>query len=260
MDANKIRVLFNNQPKDLVIPLQQEWDFYGQQQAIEQYESTIIEKILNQGDDYEVTRFDHQLYDGTKSSLNYDFYLNNRVFAVGDFWENSYLARFTTDQVYYYSPSFTKSFWKIDFYDSPTTRTQKSYFTTILPVQQGKFQSTVLNNTTAVTIRRPSYQLDYIGDKEGFFLYWLKSRQFLNINTFYMTAKFFDGNTGQFIKMMKAPQSSLPNYNDFSPEEYFYYKVDLDYATQTYQVFDYPRGVRAGTVSNPIKWYEYVNP
>ena len=46
MDANKIRVLFNNQPKDLVIPLQQEWDFYGQQQAIEQYESTIIEKIL----------------------------------------------------------------------------------------------------------------------------------------------------------------------------------------------------------------------
>ena len=260
MDANKIRVLFNNQPKDLVIPLQQEWDFYGQQQAIEQYESTIIEKILNQGDDYEVTRFDHQLYDGTKSSLNYDFYLNNPVFAVNNFWENSYLAKFTADQVYYYSPSFTKSFWKIDFYDSPTTRTQKSYFTTILPVQQGKFQPTVLNNTTAVTIRRPSYQLDYVGDKEGFFLYWLKSRQFLNINTFYMTAKFFDGNTGQFIKMMKAPQSSLPNYYDFPSEEYFYYKVDLDYATQTYQVFDYPRGVRAGTVSNPIKWYEYVNP
>ena len=116
MDANKIRVLFNNQPKDLVIPLQQEWDFYGQQQAIEQYESTIIEKILNQGDDYEVTRFDHQLYDVTKSSLNYDFYLNNPISGATSTWQNSYLARFTADQVYYYSPAFTKSFWKIDFY------------------------------------------------------------------------------------------------------------------------------------------------
>ena len=257
MDANKIRVLFNNQPKDLVIPLQQEWDFYGQQQAIEQYESTIIEKILNQGDDYEVTRFDHQLYDNTKSSLNYDFYLRN---PTNRLWQNSYLSKFTTNQIYYFQPAFTKSFWKLDFYDTPTTRTQKSYFTVILPVQQGKFQPAVLNNTTSVTIKRPSYQLDYIGDKEGFFLYWLKSRQFLNINTFYMTAKFFNGATGQFIKMMKAPQSTLPNFFDFPAEEYFYYKVDLDYITQTYQVFDYPLGTRAGTISNPIKWYEYVNP
>jgi hypothetical protein len=257
MDANKIRVLFNNQPKDLVIPLQQEWDFYGQQQAIEQYESTIIEKILNQGDDYEVTRFDHQLYDNTKSSLNYDFYLRS---PTNSLWQNSYLSKFTTNQIYYFQPAFTKSFWKLDFYDTPTTRTQKSYFTVILPVQQGKFQPAVLNNTTNVTIKRPSYQLDYIGDKEGFFLYWLKSRQFLNINTFYMTAKFFNGATGQFIKMMKAPQSTLPNFFDFPAEEYFYYKVDLDYITQTYQVFDYPLGTRAGTTSNPIKWYEYVNP
>jgi hypothetical protein len=257
MDANKIRVLFNNRPKDLVIPLQQEWDFYGQQQAIEQYESTIIEKILNQGDDYEVTRFDHQLYDNTKSSLNYDFYLRS---PTNSLWQNSYLSKFTTNQIYYFQPAFTKSFWKLDFYDTPTTRTQKSYFTVILPVQQGKFQPAVLNNTTNVTIKRPSYQLDYIGDKEGFFLYWLKSRQFLNINTFYMTAKFFNGATGQFIKMMKAPQSTLPNFFDFPAEEYFYYKVDLDYITQTYQVFDYPLGTRAGTISNPIKWYEYVNP
>jgi len=25
-------------------------------------------------------------------------------------------------------------------------------------------------------------------------------------------------------------------------------------------VFNYPTGNRAGTVSNPIKWYEYTNP
>jgi hypothetical protein len=175
-------------------------------------------------------------------------------------WLNSYQAKFSTNQIYYFEPPFDKSFWKIDFYDSPTPRTQKSYFTVILPVQQGLTQATVLNNTTPVTIRKPKYVLDYIGDKEGFFLYWLKGRGFLNINTFYMTAKFFDGSTGQFIKMMNTQQNLLPNMYDFPPESYFYYKVDLDYLTQTYQVFNYPTGNRVGTVSNPIKWYEYTNP
>ena len=44
MDANKIRVLFNNQEKDIVIPLEQVWDFGGAQEAIEQYETTIVDK------------------------------------------------------------------------------------------------------------------------------------------------------------------------------------------------------------------------
>jgi hypothetical protein len=118
----------------------------------------------------------------------------------------------------------------------------------------------VLNNTTPVTIKKPKYTLDYIGDKEGFFIYWLKKRDFLNINTFYMTAKFFDANTGQFIKMMRVKQSNLGGGTSFPPEEYFYYKVDLDYLTQTFKVFDFPTGNRVGGITNPIKWYEYVNP
>ncbi|NBU81118.1 MAG: hypothetical protein EBS55_05680, partial [Flavobacteriaceae bacterium] len=47
MDANKIRVVFDNQAKDIVLPLEQIWDFGGNQDAIEQYETSIIEKILN---------------------------------------------------------------------------------------------------------------------------------------------------------------------------------------------------------------------
>ena len=118
----------------------------------------------------------------------------------------------------------------------------------------------MLNNTTPVTIKKPKFTLDYIGDKEGFFIYWLKKRDFLNINTFYMTAKFFDANTGKFIKMMKTKQSDLGGGTSFPPDEYFYYKVDLDYVTQTFKVYDYPTGNRVGGLTNPIKWYEYVNP
>lgn len=257
MDANKVRVLFDNQTKFLNIPLEQCWDLYGQQMGIEKYEKDVLEKILNPNDDFEVNRFDHQTYDSTKTSINYDFYLYEEDSQK---WLNSYEAKFSTNQIYYFEPPFNKSFFKIDFYDSPTTRTQKSYFTVILPVQQGLTQPTILNNTTPVTIRRPKYSLDYIGDKEGFFLYWLKGRDFLDVNTFYMTAKFFDGSTGQFIKMMNTQQTVLPNMYDFPSDIYFYYKVDLDYETQTYQVFSYPTGNRVGSPTSPITWYEYTNP
>ena len=259
MDANKVRVVFNNQEKDLVIPLEQVWDFGGAQEAIEQYEATVIDKILNKDEDYEVTRFDHQVYDNTKTSINYEFYFNQGA-ATTPTWINSYAAKFTPNEIYYYQRPFANSFWKLDLYDSPTTRTQKAYVTIILPVQQGYITPAVLNNTTTVQIKKPKYTLDYIGDKEGFFIYWLKKRNFLDISTFYMTAKFFDAKTGQFIKMMKTKQSDLGGATSFPPEEYFYYKVALDYPTQTYQVFDFPNGNRVGTLTNPIKWYEYVNP
>ena len=114
--------------------------------------------------------------------------------------------------------------------------------------------------TTDVQITKPQFLLDYVGDKEGFFIYWLKKRDFLNINEFYMTAKFFDGSTGQFVKMLNTPQNILSNATDFPPEEYFYYKVVLDYTTEKYDVYHYPTLVKAGTKSNPITWYEYVNP
>jgi len=141
-------------------------------------------------------------------------------------------------------------------------RTQQIYLSVILPTQQGLTQTAILSNLVPlVEIKRPFMSLDYIGsDKEGFFIYWLKKRNFLNIDTFYMTAKFFNGGTGQFTKMMTVPQTSLSSQYDFPPDEYFYYKVQLDYPSQTYELFTYPGLIKAGTTTNPIKWYEYLNP
>jgi hypothetical protein len=78
-----------------------------------------------------------------------------------------------------------------------------------------------------------------------------------------MSAKFFNGVTGQFIRMMNKPQYQLTNTSNpftFNQEEYFYYRVNLDYSTQKYEVFRYPDIIRVGSVLEPIKWYEYVNP
>ena len=74
MAANNIRVLFDNRGKDLVIPIEQTWDFQGQQQAVEEYEAQVVAEILNKDQDFEVNRFVHKEYDPNKSSINYDFY------------------------------------------------------------------------------------------------------------------------------------------------------------------------------------------
>ena len=150
----------------------------------------------------------------------------------------------------------------MDFYDTRNELSQKNYFTIILPVQQGEFDTVTISQfLTNVEIRKPKYGLDYVGDKEGFFIYWLRERLYLDIDEFYMTAKFFNARTGQFITMMNRPQSTLlGNYYTFNGEDYFYYKVDLDYNDITYQVKSTQTNNRVGDDINPILWYQYVNP
>jgi hypothetical protein len=256
---NRRIVLPNAVGTTLDIPIEQTWDFQGLQQSVEQYELSVLETIINKDEDFEITRFAHDENQNQDTSISYVFKLwDPNVF--GGAYVESYTSKFSVDQIYYYSQPFTKSFWKLDLYTSPQNRDQQAYITIILPTQQGFVENALLNGTTNVNIKKPTYRLDYVGDKEGFFIYWLKKRDFLDINEFYMTAKFFDGNTGQFIKMLNTPQNTLSNPTDFPGDEYFYYKVILDYPTQKYNVYQYPSLVKAGTKTNPITWYEYVNP
>ena len=152
-------------------------------------------------------------------------------------------------------------FFKLDFYDSNNESVQTNYFTVIIPTQQG-FKETVNYNKylPSIDIKKPYFRLDFVGaDKEGFFIYWLRNTGFLDISTFYMTCKFFDAKTGEFIKFMNRPQSNtLGSVFGFKPDDYFYYKVSMDYPNRTYQVFDYQNN-RIGTTSS-IKWFQYVNP
>jgi hypothetical protein len=272
--VNKIEVIFNNQAKDLVIPLESSWDFYGQQEGVEKFEESVLEQIINKDQDFEVTRFEHKSYYTNvkeETSINYEFWLynptlintNTSIPALSGTWENSYTSKFLNSDIYYQKSNFKKSFWKLDFYDTPNNINQKAYITIILPTHQGLLQTTQLGFFQNVLIKKPKYVLDYLGDKEGFFIYWLKKRNYLDINTFYMSAKFFNGNTGQFIRMLNRPQYQLTNTSDpfsFSQEDYFYYRVNLDYSAQKYEVYKFPNIVRVGTETEPIKWYEYVNP
>jgi hypothetical protein len=147
----------------------------------------------------------------------------------------------------------------LDFYDTPVESDQTNYLTIILPTTQGERMPAVMQGQN-VTIKKPQYKLDWVGDRKGYFIYWVKTRTYVNINTFYMSCKFWDAKTGTFIRMINRPQA-LQVINSFSPNQVFnfYYQVVLDYPTQTYTVYDTISFDRVGT-SDPIKWYEYVTP
>jgi len=274
MSVNKFVIRqdgFDN--KQVNIPVELKWDYLGLDLAIEEYEKNIITEVIGVGRDFEISRFAHAPATGTTNNteINYEFYFYSGG-SLNDInnWRVNYLSEgFTPQEVYYYENNFSNSFFKLDFYDTPDEKKQVNYLTVILPTQQGLKMDAQMQRTL-VSIKKPEFILDYVGDKEGFFLYWLKKRTFLDINTFYMSAKFYNAKTGQFTQMMtgggsnslddtNGPQALMnTNKYAFDSTQYFYYTVKLDYPTQTYQVLN-TYGQRLGT-NLPIKWYEYVNP
>ena len=259
--------------KQINIPVELKWDYLGLDMAIQEYEKEVITEVIGVGRDFEISRFAHAPATGTTNNteINYEFYFYSGG-SMNDInnWRVNYLSEgFTPQEVYYYENNFANSFFKLDFYDTPDEKKQTNYLTVILTTQQGLKMDTQMQRTL-VSIKKPEFILDYVGDKEGFFLYWLKKRTFLNINTFYMSAKFYNAKTGQFVTMMtgkgttpfdltNGPQALLNrNKYAFDNTQFMYYTVKLDYPTQTYQVFN-TYGQRLGT-NLPIKWYEYVNP
>ena len=272
MNVNKVKISRDGfVDRQLTIPVELTWDYLGLDQSIDEYEGEIITEVIGVGRDFEVTRFAHAPQTGTTDAtdIKYEFkFYSGGSLSDGANWKSNYqMEGFTTQEIFYYTNNFTNSFFKLDLYDNVDEKRQTNYITIIIPTQQGLKMDAIMQ-TTPVSIRKPYFVLDYVGDKEGFFIYWLKKRTFLDIKTFYMTAKFYDAKHGYFTKMMNMPQSSLPgNKYVFDGSQYFYYKVELDYEKHDYQVFNMnpnqhiydATGQRAGT-TEPIKWYEYVNP
>jgi hypothetical protein len=276
MSVNKVTIVPDGGNKQINIPVRLTWDYLGLDMAIDEYESQVITEVVGVGRDFEVSRFAHEPATGTtdNTEVNYEFYF----YSGGSLdeitsWNIDYMSEgFTPQDLYYFNNNFSNSFFKLDFYDTPDEKRQTNYLTIIIPTQQGLKMNTQMQRNV-VSVKKPKFILDYVGDKEGFFIYWLKKRTFLDIDTFYMTAKFYNAKTGQFTKMMtgrgtdpldntKGPQSDInPGTNNkylFDNTQYFYYTVKLDYQKQTYQVLN-TFGQRLGT-NIPIKWYEYVNP
>ena len=284
---NKFRFTVKQNDTEINLPIEIKFDGLGREDLVQQYEDDVLEQIINPVEDFEVTRYSHNEWldsnNVKKTSTTYSFNFFDRsknitstTIADNGLWVSDYNyidpavfstysgITFTDKEVYYYANSFSRSFFKLDFYDSVKSENQQIYFTIIIPTQQGRKESVNIGTVSVpnvVDIRRPTFDLDFVGDKEGYFIYWLKSREYININDFYMSAKFFNAKTGEFTRMMNRPQSSLSQKFNFDKEEYFYYKVSLDVNNYEYEVFNtYGTQNRVGTLIDNINWYEYVNP
>ena len=284
---NKFIFTVKQNDTEINLPIEIKFDGLGREDLVQQYEDDVLEQIINPVEDFEVTRYSHNEWldsnNEKKTSTTYSFNFFDRsknitstTIADNGLWVSDYNyidssvfstysgITFTDKEVYYYANSFSRSFFKLDFYDSVKSENQQIYFTIIIPTQQGRKESVDIGTVSVpnvVDIRRPTFDLDFVGDKEGYFIYWLKSREYININDFYMSAKFFNAKTGEFTRMMNRPQSSLSQKFNFDKEEYFYYKVSLDVNNYEYEVFNiYGTQNRVGTLIDNINWYEYVNP
>ncbi len=272
---NNYRFRLEQQDKGIEIPITVSWDVNGINESIDLYEDEVIRQVINPIDNFETTRYSHNpwnesITNKTQTSTNYEFYfysgttnadIVNETTNVN--WVTDYRANnISTIDILFQKDVFKKSFFKLDFYDTKNTSNQQIYLTIIIPTRQGKTMI-VPYGVSNVEIKKPVYELDFLGDKEGYFIYWLKDTQFVNLSTLYMSAKFYDANIGQFKRMMTEPQGLMGNKFNFNNEDYFYYTLNLNYDNYTYEVYLTNPTVtdkRVGTKDNPIKWYEYVNP
>jgi hypothetical protein len=279
--VNNFKIRLTPEQKYFNIPIKINYDLLGREDLVNEFVEDTIEKVINPIKDFELTRFGHKTWlsgDTIQSLINQKFYFFNREIDVDTTnnsnetnWLNSYNyttvpdytgQSFTNKEIYYFSNSFKRSFFKLDLYDTPDSETQKLYLTIIIPTQQGL--TTEVDIGTEITpllvnIKTPNFILDYIGDKEGYFIYWLKNQEQSEINEFYMSAKFFNAKIGQFVRMTTLPQSNFSKKFNLERQKYFYRKIILDYSTYEYEVKNIITGARVGT-ETPIKWYEYVNP
>lgn len=352
MDVNKIKILPITGDTQITVPLGLGFDLLDREDAIKTQEQIILEEIIGRPTNYELARYGHSPYflDNT-TRLTYRF---NFVPGRNQFAENTYMTKFTADQVNFYSDAFAKSFFKLDFYDTTDPKKQKIYLTMVLATRQSyspelanngqvlcnnlfltflrsgtltytnccgaieeevitvnniinipipNFETICFRDGTQITytyldsdgfeitglieplgveanvfiagalltncdcdgeiiveesdnLLRPIFYLDYTGDKEGFFIYWYEDPTVLNLDSLYMTAKFFNANNGQYTKFIINDQYTYTNQN-LVPNNDFYYRVNFNYVNKTYTV-SYVTSALA--VINNIDWYEYLNP
>jgi hypothetical protein len=278
VNNNYFRKIVTGNEEYINIPLEITFDMEGRGDMIRDWEEEVIKDVLNPIIDFETTKFANKEYNVNntlKTEINYEFnffnYLIPPLSATTSDWGSDYEnASFTDSEIYYFANSFKNSFFKLDFYDTNQTENQTILLSIIIPTQQGVKEPGTIGpplNQTSVEVKKPKFVLDYTGsDKEGFYVYWLKDRNYLDINQFYVSAKFFNAKKGQFIRMVNKPQSSIVGLGKFNVDktELFYYKYVLNYDTYEYEVYTFNNTIgnimRVGSATDPIMWYEYVNP
>ena len=285
MSVNRIQIKASLSDKKVTIPLGQIFDELGREQLLEMHDEIELQNNINYIQDYETTRYTPNYAPDFEIYYEFDFWDNINSNYVNNFnildYKNVELAR--------NEKSFTKSFFKFDFFDSPVREEQKLMFSTIMPSNNCRKKSVVVNpsedpeeywaqrsegiTTPVYDVYVPAFSASSgpVGKDESYYIHWLKNRDLFEIETFYMSCKFFNAKTGGVMRMLN--QEPTPVQGSYNFEDFFYYQVVLNIeignTTPKYNYTIHPYNSVAGmtgillsplgeTVNGPIKFYEYI--
>jgi len=255
MDVNKVKILYTGQTNiNMVVPISENWDFLNRGDTIDVYMEEVIDQVIKEPIDFEIIRFGKVVRNGV-TSLVYNFNFFN---FIDNTYENSYVLpnRFNAYQLFYNEKPFSNSFFKLDFYDSQDKVNQKLYLSIVLSTRLK--QSTEIKSYKGkdYTVKKPYFTLDYQGEKEGYFVYFFENFNVVEIDTFYVSAKFFSGLDGTYTQFINTPQNTLLNQTEVD-DEYFYIKYKLFYDTKEYNV--YAPNTAFDLPAASATWYEFIS-
>ena len=302
MTVNRIQIKVSLSDDRVVIPIGQTFDEAGREQLIEPYEQSELQDNINEIVDYETTTYAHSGVVPVINPLTQDYTTYYNFWFYDDTTNTypmppSYIEQgFADKDLAKQNKSFTNSFYKFDYYDSPYRKQQKLMFSIIVTAKQSKKVSKPIDPSEYEYLVQlaegvispnwdiflPEMTLGPISNgenlySEGYFIQWLKSREQIQNESFYMSCKFFNAKTGKVVRMVNRspidPTTGLP-FTVYEYPDWFYYQVKLKINSSTENPkFSYTirecnsltlstgiPGQQAGTMGNPINFFEYVNP
>ena len=288
MSVNRIQIKAKVGDKNVTIPLGQSFDEVGREDLIKTLELVEQQDAINIIRDYETTKYFYG-NDGQPPDEYNIFYEFN--FLTGDTYTTDFNPQeFKDYEMYRLKKSFTKSFFKFDFYDSPLQEDQNIMFTMTMPLTNCKKEKNVLVkkledalefwsqksqgiNYPVYDIYWPKVQLGPSkGNNEGYYIQWYKNRDLYSGDTFYMSCKFYNAKTGDVVRMLNKPSWNLsPVIDNPEASEWYYYWVKLSINNNgtpkyVYTVHEFDgliggeKGMTDTPPSNQIRFYEYKTP
>jgi hypothetical protein len=249
----------------------------GWEESLQQFETEILDTIINPIENYETVRYIHSPYTSingvNQTDIWFEFYFYTGTTFNLDYnsvgltpHDNSLMLKDTTN-----------SFFRLEFYktpgkvinnvltcDPPTRQNRKLVFAKNLSLPNGeKFFYDLLNHY----IHIPVFTGSNYRNKENMYLFWFTDESVLtetNIsgsttgNTFFMTAKFYNALDGSIIDFTNR-QLCIDEAQKVNEPNDMYYQVDIDKRDYSYQVYKYSGSTRSsivGRTGNSIKFYE----
>jgi len=280
-----VKLIRKNSDQNLILNTNQSFKIdLGWTENAEKLEKEVLYQIINPSDNYETVRYSHNSYINNngfeQSDIWYYFYFGDYSFQTispvelnitGVTYKQDYrLMDISLQENALMLKQSTESFFRLEFYktpndEKPNNLNRRLVFSKNLGIPSGeKIFYTGKTENGNVSLNDYIYFPVFVGsnfkNKENMYLFWFSddtpfSETNLTGNTFYMTAKFYNSKTGDifdFTNKTKTPNGLILEENDL------YYKVIIDRANYSYQVFEFngSLGSRIGQSNNPIVFYE----